>query len=95
MTAPVRNDAIGKELMFTTDRTGDRGAQASLGQHRRDPGPIICSITERLFTGSVCAPPRAPARDDRAVHAAAIAGQICRRADVVRHPMETNGGCED
>jgi hypothetical protein len=28
------------------------------------------------------------------MHVTAIAGQVCRRVDVVNYPMETNGGCE-
>ena len=47
-------------------RTGDdddRAARSDVGQHGRDPMPIICSASERLFTRSVCAPPPARARD--------------------------------
>jgi len=59
MTAPVMNEASGlsPDPAAAAGHDDDGAAQADVGQHGRNPVPIICSITERLFTRTVCAPP--------------------------------------
>jgi hypothetical protein len=49
---------------------------------------VVISVGKSIIRRRTCDPA------DPGVHATAIAGQKRRRVDVVRHPMETNGGSE-